>query len=579
MHTPLAPSSFHTHRSPRRLLLAASGLPVGLLAACGAEPPALPAAVAGDSCPSAGWCWQRGRPLTVDGDRARGLVYALGAEGAFLRWEHDRFVATPVPTPRTLLSAWLRSPDDAWVSDAAGGTWRLDGASWRAVEAPAPVHRIFGGPDGSLWAKAGGSASAHGGTSAARLLREQGGRWVEAMEPFPYCLGGDFTLAPSGQIWSAGLVCSGAGTVEGMEVHRFDGAGWQRVGERIAGQAWFPSFVPGTERVRVRAQGTFEWDGAGWRRVEPPAVPQMLPADQQALWDGLDVLIVPSALGCEGAYRLDARQVFCFGYGQIHRQVGTDWQATLADPFAATQGPERWGRVPPALWAGGHVLHAWGSGPADVYRTRLDSRSRLEHFDGAAWAVALDAGVDVVDVAGAGRGEVWALTAGGLHRSDGSRFTAVPVPAELDAGELSRLLALGGGAVLVLGERALLRYDGGWTVLRRAPTSWALHAVAGSGARDLWLSLRRLGRSNDAALERFDGERWAAVPVTGLSRAVELFSRGGETWLATAGSVQSLGGSDAPIASDWDGFDAALWVGPDALWLTTARQARRLPRP
>ena len=426
MQTLLAPSRSRTLRRPGPLRLAL----LGLLAACGAEPPVDPGAVP-ISCPSEGWCWQRGRPLTVDGDRARGTVYALGAEGMFLRWQGDRFVAARAPTPRTLLSAWLRSPDDAWVSDDEGKSWRLDGASWREVPGPAPIHRILGAPDGSLWAKAGGSASAHGGTSAARLVREQGGRWVEAMQPFPYCIGGDFTITPQGQIWSAGLVCNPAGTVDGLEVHRFDGAGWQRVGERIAGQAWFPSFVPGTGRVRVRALRTYEWDGAGWLPVDPPPVPPTLPADQQALWDGLGVTIAPSSLGCEGAYRPDERHVFCFGYGQIYRQVGTGWQATLTDAFEETQAAESWGRVPPALWAGGHVLRAWGSGPADVYRVRLESGSRLEHFDGAAWAVALDAAV--VDVAGAGRGEVWALTPDGLHRSDGRGFVAVPVPAELEA--------------------------------------------------------------------------------------------------------------------------------------------------
>src|SRR5688500_13729876 len=107
-----------------------------LLAGCTSPAPSTPVEP-GETfdCPAEGWCWVRGRPLTVDGDRERGIVHALGADGAFLRWDVDRWSSAPVPTRRTLVSAWVASATNAWVSDDAGSAWHFDGAGW--TESPA----------------------------------------------------------------------------------------------------------------------------------------------------------------------------------------------------------------------------------------------------------------------------------------------------------------------------------------------------------------------------------------------------------------------------------------------------------
>lgn len=552
-----------------------------VLAAC--QPPlpaALPACVEGP--PTGRWCWARGAPLAVSGDRDLGTVFAIGAEGAFFRWEAGAWVPAPVPTSRTLVSGWVGSASNAWVSDEQGSAWHFDGATWSEAPAGVPIARVLGSPDGAVWAVTEGGAVAHGVASGAELWRRDGSTWVRAMEPSAYCLGGDYLLGSDGSPWSAGLTCDADGVVSAVEVRRWNGSAWQPVGAPIPQQGWFPTLTRLDQTISVRATGHFTWDGTAWLASSPAGggYPQGLPLDVTGLEDGVGWSVVPRALGCEGAFRLDATQAWCFGNGRIFASRGAGWASTLPDAFAQTLGADRWDTLPPALWAGGDVRRAWGSGPTDVYRIPaigLAAASIPEHYDGTRWTPALD--VRAVDVHGTGPNDVWFATEAGLVHFDGRSFVTRPVPAELADGPLTAVYAPGGGVVLGLTDAALLAYDGSWRVSHRAPRGWRILAVAGSGPTDLWLVQHLWGRNDTTELLHHDGTAWTRVEVSPLSwfGGASLATRGSQTWLASANSVRRLGvaGHGSPVPVNTLRVATSLWIGPDSLWLLSDTVARR----
>ena len=562
-------------RSTRRLVLPW----ICLLAACSQGTEMTPPSSTGSiECAPGSWCWVRGRPLTVERDR--GSIYAVGPDGAFQNWRDGRWIAHPIPTTRATISAWIGGASDIWASDDAGSLWRFDGSAWRERPAGRPIARLLGAPDGSLWAMTAGTPEAHGGSSNSAMLRRDGDSWVAPVTPFPYCLGGDFVALAAGEVWSAGLYCDDTGRVLGAEVRRHDGASWQLVGARFAGANWYPTLSLVEGRVRVHAAGYHEWNGTAWQLIVPPGYPQDLAPDEDAVSDGTAYVRVPRSFGCEGAIRLDAANAWCFGHGRIYFHDGARWSQTIEDPFAETQPADRFGAMPPALWSGDDTRVAWGAGPDDVYRARTGTRSHLEHFDGARWTVLLEETVSDID--GAGAADVWIATEGGLYHKDGAALARVAVPDPMARGPITIVHALGGGAVLAASERALLSFDGAWSLLYEAPPNQAITDVAGANRSDIWLTERTQGRSNDVALRRYDGNSWSQVMVDGLTMRGRLATARGETWLASVGFVTKLGANAGPrdriAMPDWRDYEAALWVGDDGVWLTTDRQARRHSR-
>lgn len=558
---------------PRRSL---AGL-LGCLALASCAPPSVSAPV--DPCEVGAWCLVRGGPrLTIDGDREHGTVFAFGPEGAFLRWDVDRWVRSDVPTTTTLTSAAVLDADDAWACDGATA-WHFDGSRWTEALAEVPLARVLSASDGSVWAVGVGTLDGHGGIRAPLYVRD-GDRWALAAEPYPYCISQDaYVVLPGADIWSAGYVCDAAGAARTVEVRRYDGASWERVGDAFAFASLGGLFVR-EGRVRVSAGGVFEWDGARWSPIATPDYPQGLPPSQIAWGDGLGYTTMPSSLGCESAYRLDDTHVWCFGSGQIYFDAdGRSWSPTLDDPFAQTAPASAWGTMPPALWAGSDSAMAWGSGATDVYRVRASTGSMLEHFDGTAWSTVVTDRVFSLD--GSGPDDVWFATEGGVLHFDGRDFVPLAVPEALVVGGLSlvdRVRSLGPGVVLASTGAQLFLYDGTWTVRYEAPPSWWIRSIAGDGPSDLYLTQTFITRGPSAsAVLHFDGGAWSQL--SDLDGVVT--TSAGETWLAAGTRTQRLGATEPapPSALALDTFsETSLWVGPDALWLSAPGVTQRYAR-
>lgn len=541
--------------------------------------PAL-ATLAPRDCPTGTWCWMQGAPLSVAGDRDRGTVVAFGAEGYVLRWAEDRWVSLPLPDRVGVRSAWVRSATETWASDARGRAWRHSGTAWTEASATLPIARLVPEADGAPWALAGASGGAHGGSSGAHLLRWTAGVWQEPAPPYAFCMGGDFTVLDTGEIWTAGLTCRPDGAVDAVEVRRWAGGAWELVGAPIPQQGWFPSFERIGGRVHVQASGRFVWDGAAWTTAPRAEYPQGLALDQEALSDGLGYTVVPRSLGCEDGYRLDDARAWCTGAGQLYVSTATAWRPTITGVFAETSPVASWGALPPNVWAGGEARLAWGSGPRDVYRVRPSTGSQLEHYDGERWTVVLEEAVLALD--GAAADDVWVATAGGVLHGDARGFTLVPIPAMVSTEPVERLRALGAQRVAVVTEHALLGYDGAWSVLYGAPNlpdHWRVGAVGGSGPDDLWVVRYLISRPFDYTVEHFDGRAWAPQRLT-VEEPATLSTVAGRTWLHTGDTLVPLGTADTPVMVDLPApFEAQVWAGGGGLWITTAHQALRREYP
>lgn len=562
-----------------RLLLAL--LLLGTVA-CAPEPPQPPAvpetppagapstAVPLTDCPSTGWCWVRGRPLTVGGEAGR--VHAIGSEGSFLRWTADGWVSHRVPTTRTLTSALIASDGALWASDEAGSAWHHDGARWAEAPAGTPILRLLGEAQGAVWALEAGAGGAHGTVAGGAVLRRDGAAWTRAIEPHAWCMGGDVALVGE-EVWSTGLACSAPGTLSGAEVRRFDGDGWALIGAPIVGQAWYPRFERVEGRVMVRILGMFDWDGAAWVSYALPEYPQGLAVDEAGLWDGYDQVVVPR-WQCTAIHRVDSTQAWCSGRGQIYvADEGGAWRPTLADPYAETQGASAAGHLPPALWAGSDTTVAWRGGPTQALRGRVRTAERLEVFDGRTWTERTE---QLRDVHGSGPDDAWLVTDQGVLHFDGRSFTPVAIPDTVTRSPVIRVHALAPGRVLLLTEAELIAYDGTtFAVLHRPSPGAVLLDVAGSSADDLWVTGVRWSRPLEGSLAHFDGTTWTETALG--DTLAEVLTAGRASWLVGDG-IRRLDASE-PVLAPPAGAGGVLWADADAVWLTTHDQALRWPRP
>lgn len=465
------------------------------------------------------------------------------------------------------MSAWVASATDAWVSDDAGSAWHFDGTSWTESPASTFIDRVMGSPEGTVWAVA-------RGPSAPSLLRRDGDDWVVPMPVHAYCIGGDFIVLEDDEVWSTGLVCDDTGAVVGIEVHRFDGADWMRVGERLD-DSLFPRITRIDGRVRVGSAQPLEWDGTSWRPVAMPLPPPVVPDGQTVRFDGLGYTTLPASIPCSVGYRLDATQVWCFGDGQIFFANGEAWSSTLVDEHEDTSDAAAWGTIPTTLWTGGDSFRAWGSGPTDVYRVRRNTGFHLEHFDGESWTIVLESIVHDLD--GTAPDDVWLATEDGVVHYDGSAFVDAAIPTELAEAVVDEIHMIGRGAPLASADGRLFVYRGGaWISSFTARDTWTIGSIGGTSANDVWLVQARGGRTDEMELMHFDGASWSAAEP-GHSWSTELVTAGEDTWLSTDGSITRLGSTDAPITSESGASGASLWVGSDALWLTTMTRARRFP--
>lgn len=539
-------------------------------AACGVGTGSTPT----PTCSDDAWCWTRGRPITVIGDRPRGVVVGVGPAGAFLLWDGERWVDVSVPTERTIVSGWSTGAGDAWASDLLGSAWQRASGTWIERPAAAPILRVLAGRDASAWAIAGGEASGHGGVSGARLLRFDGTAWIEAAPAYGFCVGGDFALAPDGAPWTVGLVCGVDGGVNGMEVRRWDGSAWALVGATLERQSWYPAFDVGVDRMRVDADAIYEWDGVAWQTISRPAAPTDLDPSTVAWWDGWGYSLVPVALGCESIYRLDAARAWCTGLGRV-AYAGRDgaWRDTREDPYATTASASAWGTMPTTVWAGSDTELAWGASPTDVYRARASTGHVLEHFDGSSWTTI--GSTWVRDLEGDASGRVWVITVDGVGYGDATGGIATrPLPA--GASEAMQVEVTSEGTALVVTREAVFAWErGAWTPIVPASFGFYVQDVAVDATGRAWIVEAGVGRTSEArVLHGAIGGTFEVADGIAIESWGRLEATTGGVWLATSSEIRRLDATTSLDAPLW-AQEAAMWSDGAEIWLTTPTQAVR----
>ncbi|MGZ8438623.1 MAG: hypothetical protein ACXWXR_08795 [Candidatus Limnocylindrales bacterium] len=267
----------------------------------------------------------------------------------------------------TFSSVVAVSRDEAWAPRWKT-FWHFSNGSWTALQAPDSrvAKNLLPTADGTLWAIV---RSADGGVGAAFEL--QGNQWVQ-MASAPTALGAD----ASGTVWVAGADgASPAGTI--VRSFAFDGQTWS---ERFSTTP--TALVTGCLSGVAVGGDRSVWLGSSGGGCFP--------------WQ-------PGQPGL-ARYRN--------GSWELVRPSGASATVAIRDLVTAPDG---------SVWALG-----WDPSVASGSST-LGRRTWVARFDGTAWTVfdAHDGLADVVDIALAPDGAVWATTFDGLARLDGTAWTSV----------------------------------------------------------------------------------------------------------------------------------------------------------
>jgi hypothetical protein len=530
------------------LALACSGTPV-TDASAASVPPTSPADGPGASAPAAApcvraagtpFCWLNPRP---QGDALLGLwasgpadAWAVGPASAIARWDGRSLSLLPLPTAAPLRAVWGSAPDDVWaVGDAV---LHFDGATWRAVDAPAgPWLAIAGRARDDAWMVGAAGAAARFDGAAWRAVATGSADDLTAV-----------SVAGPGEVWAA--------AARGGALLRFDGTSWAPAG-----------------RVALRATAALAAAGPGevWAAGEPDPVPPRAPAGAPLFHlAGGAWLPVPVA-GLEGGalLALGARgaEVWAGGADASGRGVAlrVDGAAGRVEPLPAPALPVRALQpVPGGALAAGDGGQLFARGDGDWAAASEGARPAYLQFASAAPTGAVWFATVLPDLASAapsarllrvGGGavreepvgvadvlygvhaladdDVWAgsLRNGFLH-FDGRTWTA---GAGGSAGLVDGVWASGPGDVWGISGAAAVHFDG--TAVTRLPfPRGSARRISGTSPRDLWAV------GAPGVVQHWDGAAWTSLDVPGLVLDV---------WAGAADAVWMVG--EDGLALRWDG--------------------------
>jgi hypothetical protein len=375
-------------------------------------------------------------------------------------------------------------------------------------------------------------------------------------------------------VWAVGL----AGTI----LH-WDGAGWSPSASGTTADLYD---VRGSaaDDVWIVGDGTLlHWDGSAWSAKVPtltgPGGGTLTTASQplRGVWAAAanDVWVMSVAYGVAPATE----------YLMLHWD-GNTW-AVVPGINGATLS--FWGSGSDDVWAFSSIGadhwdgHAWmsielpfntfangragGTGPSDVW-IPLGYSPGLVHYDGTAWSQVPGTPSDNLLMAafGAGRGDVWAVGAGGtIVHWDGHALSDVSSPTTQDLADVwgtaaNDVWAVGAGGTI-------LHWDGSAWSRSMTTDAVAFRGVWGIGANDVWA----VGRDSlHGTAAHWNGSSWAESIV--VSTGVEKPAPNGfgepaleGIWGASANDIWAVGTSGA--GNEIVHFDGQAWSsfdpGPD----------------
>jgi len=293
------------------------------------------------------------------------------------------------------------------------------------------------------------------------------------------------------------------------------------------------------------------WDGTSWSQVAVPSIQY-----------GLDAVVAPSA-----------RDVWAFGVSRVALHGdGTSWERVTLPVPKDSAAPGFYGAAaisPDDVWAVG-----------DVSPAHAPSHAIIDHWNGTRWQIVPGPPTrsELYGITAISANDVWAVgdasvsTSRGLERLaltlhwNGKKWKQVPTPnpapSTMPASSVSNILSAVAGSSShdvwavgqyyvwangVRGSRALvLHWDGHrWTQVP-SPTFVAghvsfLYGVAAPSATGAWAvgGINRNGAQR-ALAERWNGQRWSVVRVTG-PRLVGVSALGANDAWAAGGPYGSGG--------------------------------------
>jgi hypothetical protein len=490
------------------------------------------------------------------------ILHFDGAAWTMSRTDPTSFSPGSLTGGLTLEAVWGSGPNDVWAS---GGTFNgpgllrhFDGKTWTPVTDTAiegvELRALWGSGPNDVWAAGTTSlVSEHLGN----ILHFDGATWAVAADP-----GGDLAKAgvtlPSlfvnaawgsgaNDVWFVGTM----GDVHNQTLH-WDGKAWSasRAGRGIDDtQALWGSSAKDIWAVGSAGQ-MLRWSGAAWSDVRTAplttsgrtavwgsAANDVWISDEEARhWNGATWSVVPglpssSVLSLAGT---GADNLWAVGRKYlVARWNGSVW-TTLPSPVATNNAYD---------W----LQDVWSSGPDDAWVVGTsDVGSVLAHWDGCAWNKLVAATPALVAVWGSDPRDVWAASRTSLLRWDGAAWTERALPSGYALGALRGTSARDVWAVgyftttgATTGHGVALHFDGvAWKALD-LPMSSTPRAIWPLSPTDAWI----VGTTN--ASWHWDGVAWSFVP-TGATSLGGVWAAGPrDVWAvgAVLGTIVHLGGT------------------------------------
>ena len=369
---------------------------------------------------------------------------------------------------------WGFGRREVWMS-ADNVVMRYDGHHWSSMDSgcKAALSKLWGTGPADIW----------GADSYGWLCHYDGSKWAS----FPLDATHSQESGPLSAFWGSATADIWAVGAYGRMMH-YDGKRWQATARTLKQSDYFSAWGSGPADVWAgTGDGTLiHWNGRGWEE-QPVRLPYLV----NTLW---------------GSGRSD---VWAGGPdGKLAHCDGRTFSPVV---------------FPSKLWVSG----LWGSSATDVWAVTRDlavsKGGQILHYDGQAWSVVKSLRNNPMHALwGSSATDIWAAGERGLLHYDGHTWTPTPLSAE---GGFSALWGSGRNDVWAIGGRGrtqLYHYDG---------TSWSLkftsvatlHAIAGSGPRDIWLV--------SDALIHYDGKDFSLLRPRIRRRLRTLWAASGDLWL------------------------------------------------
>lgn len=426
------------------------------------------------------------------------------------------------------------------------GLMSFDGATWRQI--PGPVGQRY-------------PFKALGGTGPSDI-------WACELYTFHHYDGAQWTTSPYGQpidcdaLWSSNAqnVYAAGGSV----ISRYDGVRWTQVQTPVTTHSL--NAVAGTGPANVWVTGSnrvLHWDGTSWD-PDPFGLGTSSQPDYVLTADPGEVWLQASSLlrftGAPGSWSSETVTGSAAGFAVAASDAW--FVGSSSAPRHYQDGV--WSS--PALPRTASLRDFWGSNPSDVWA--VGGQGALFHWDGDSWRDArVGATPHFVDLWVQGTTRVALDMHAQLWLWNGATWEVWVSPDE--AFYPQGLHGTAPDDLWIVGEAAVLHFDGETLTDRSSPVGGTPSDVFALARNDVWLS------TFQGEMLHWDGAEWSVHPVDNLGLYALHGSRADDLWAVGSNCAfhydgQSWQRADAACTSR---LVAVFALAPDDVWVAGGRRA------